>query len=180
MPDGHGDAVGGGCRRSGPCTASSACSDSLISTGMSRSAPPPTDVDESAARLLKLLAEPTRRRIFGALMAGETCNCELVESLGLAENLVSHHIKQLRLAGFVRERRDLADARWVHYGLDGAALAAAWASLSAFLDPAGAGSREPICPRPPQSSPAGAGRCERGACRRTPADHGADDEGSGR
>jgi DNA-binding transcriptional ArsR family regulator len=133
----------------------------------------PPDVGESAARLLKLLAEPTRRRIFGALMAGETCNCELVESLGLAENLVSHHIKQLRLAGFVRERRDLVDARWVHYGLDQAVLATAWASLSAFLDPARVGLREPICPRPPQSSPAGTRGCERGACRRARADLGA-------
>lgn len=135
---------------------------------------PLADVDDSAARLLKLLAEPTRRRIFAALLRGETCNCELVESLGLAENLVSHHIKKLRVAGFVRERRDTVDARWVHYGLDGAAVAAAWASLSAFLDPARLGSRETLCPPPGDATKAGACKRQHGSCRRPPTPQGVD------
>ena len=40
-------------------------------------APSTQDIGPAAARLLKLLADPTRRRIFLALMRGETCNCEL-------------------------------------------------------------------------------------------------------
>jgi DNA-binding transcriptional ArsR family regulator len=106
---------------------------------------PPADVHADAALLLKLLADPTRRRIFLALMRGETCNCELRDSFGLAENLVSHHLRQLRAAGFVLERRDAADARWIYYRLDADRLAAAWAPLGAAFDPARIGTRAPSC-----------------------------------
>lgn len=114
--------------------------------------PPPgaarADVSESAARLLKLLADPTRRRLFLALTEGETCNCELAEGLGIAQNLVSHHIRQLREAGFVRERRDTTDARWIYYRLDAAALAEAWQSLDWLINPARIRERTPVCPPP--------------------------------
>ncbi|HEX2213220.1 MAG TPA: helix-turn-helix domain-containing protein, partial [Mycobacterium sp.] len=76
------------------------------------------------------------------------CNCELAEGFGLAQNLISHHIRQLREAGFVRERRDAADARWIYYQLDRDALGAAWQSLDALLNPAHFGMREPDCPPP--------------------------------
>jgi DNA-binding transcriptional ArsR family regulator len=108
------------------------------------------DVGESAARLLKLLADPTRRRLFAALTQGETCNCELAGGLGLAQNLVSHHIRQLREAGFVRERRDSVDARWIYYSVNAEALAEAWQSLDALINPVGFRNRTPICP-PPES-----------------------------
>lgn len=104
------------------------------------------DVTGSAARLLKLLADPTRRRLFAALTAGETCNCELSEGLGLAQNLVSHHIRQLREAGFVRERRDPDDARWIYFSLNAEALAEAWQSLDALINPSGLRDRTPVCP----------------------------------
>jgi DNA-binding transcriptional ArsR family regulator len=97
---------------------------------------------------LKLLADPTRRRVFAALTAGETCNCELAGGLGLAQNLVSHHIRQLREAGFVTERRDVSDARWIYYSLNAEALAEAWRSLDALINPANIGGRTPVCPPP--------------------------------
>ena len=103
------------------------------------------DVDASAARLLKLLADGTRRRIVLMLMRGETCNCELAEQLGLAENLISHHIRQLREAGFVCERRDERDARWVYYTLDRDALERAWITLEAAFNPAHLGVRTATC-----------------------------------
>ena len=106
------------------------------------------DVTDAAARLLKLLADPTRRRVFLKLTEGEICNCELAEGLGIAQNLVSHHIRQLREAGFVRERRDTADARWIYYRLDAEALGAAWRSLDALMNPAHFGERAPVCPPP--------------------------------
>ncbi len=105
-----------------------------------------TDVSESAARLLKLLADPTRRRLFRALTEGEVCNCELAEGLGIAQNLVSHHIRQLREAGFVRERRDTTDARWIYFSLNTDALAAAWQSLDTLINPANIRERTPVCP----------------------------------
>jgi ArsR family transcriptional regulator len=116
------------------------------------SSAPRADVNESAARLLKLLADPTRRRLFRALTEGEVCNCELAEELGIAQNLVSHHIRQLREAGFVRERRDSADARWIYFSLNADALAAAWQSLDALINPAHLRERIPVCP-PPEGQP---------------------------
>lgn len=105
------------------------------------------DVTPEAAELLRLLADPNRRRIFLRLMRGEYCNCELSAELGLPENLVSHHVRKLRAAGLVREHRDPTDARWVHIRVDHEALAGAWASLSGALNPARVGARLPACGR---------------------------------
>jgi DNA-binding transcriptional ArsR family regulator len=107
--------------------------------------PPVRDVPPRAAALLRLLGDPTRRLLFLALMRGETCNCELRDELGLKESLISHHVRQLREAGFVLERRDEHDARWVYYRLDLGALAEAWAALGAAFDPSRIGTRTPSC-----------------------------------
>ncbi len=105
----------------------------------------PADIAEPGARLLKLLADPTRRRIFLMLLHGETCNCELAEGLALAENLISHHIRQLREAGLVCERRDPVDARWIHYTIDAAAYREAWQAVAADLDPVRIETRSSAC-----------------------------------
>ncbi len=105
----------------------------------------PADIAEPGARLLKLLADPTRRRIFLMLLRGETCNCELAEGLAVAENLISHHIRQLREAGLVRERRDPVDARWIHYTIDAEAYRESWQALAADLDPSRLETRSSAC-----------------------------------
>lgn len=67
------------------------------------------------ASALKVLADPTRLRLFSLIAshsAGEVCACELVEPLGISQPTVSHHLKVLTQAGLLqRERR----GRWVHY-----------------------------------------------------------------
>ena len=65
------------------------------------------DVSIEAGAFLRLMADPTRRRIFLALMAGETGNCEMVGLLGLPQNLISHHLRQLRRRFAVRNRVQL-------------------------------------------------------------------------
>jgi DNA-binding transcriptional ArsR family regulator len=117
----------------------------MLGTPDVRSAAPADDVAPDAAAFLRLLADPTRRRIFLQLMAGETCNCELVDVLGLAQNLISHHVRQLRVAGLVAERRDPQDRRWIYYRVVPEALEAAWASLTGTLHPSRLGTREPVC-----------------------------------
>ncbi len=97
------------------------------------------------APLLRLLSDPTRLRIFSLLREGEACVCELASALGLAENLVSHHLGALRRAGLVRDRRDASDARWVYYTLDAAELDRAHAAVSALFDPRTLGVRVPTC-----------------------------------
>lgn len=105
------------------------------------------DVAPAAADLLRLLADRTRRRIFLLVVAGEVCNCELAAALGLPQNLVSHHLRQLRTAGFVQEHRDPHDGRWIHYTVNARALTDAWSALSAALQPSSFGSRLPACQR---------------------------------
>jgi ArsR family transcriptional regulator, arsenate/arsenite/antimonite-responsive transcriptional repressor len=102
-------------------------------------------LSEAGAEFLRLMADPTRRRIFLHLMAGEVCNCELVGQLGLAQNLISHHLRQLRQAGLIRARRDARDQRWVYYTVDRDVLAQRQRELMALFDPARLGQREPDC-----------------------------------
>ncbi len=106
---------------------------------------PPDDVAPPAAGFLKLLADPTRRRIFLILMRGETCNCEIAAELGLPENLVSHHIRRLREAGLADEHPDPADSRWVHFTVSAAGLSAAWEALRAAFATERLGSRASAC-----------------------------------
>jgi len=103
------------------------------------------DVSPAAGAFLRLVADPTRRRIFFRLMAGELCNCEMVDALGLPQNLISHHLRQLRQAGLVRTRRDPEDARWVYYRVDPAAVAAVQAEVAAAFAPERLGDRQPVC-----------------------------------
>ena len=70
------------------------------------------------AAVLKVLGDPNRLRIFAELMRGDTCNCELVERLGIPANLLSHHLKVLSEAGLVTARRDRIDSRWIYYSAD--------------------------------------------------------------
>jgi ArsR family transcriptional regulator len=67
---------------------------------------------------LKALADPNRLRIFERLTQGDSCNCELRDELGLAPNLLSHHLNVLSKAGLVRSRRDRVDGRWIYYAID--------------------------------------------------------------
>jgi DNA-binding transcriptional ArsR family regulator len=62
---------------------------------------------ERAARDAKALADPTRVMLAAALAAtDELCVCDLAWISGRAENLVSHHVRALRMAGLASSRRD--------------------------------------------------------------------------
>jgi ArsR family transcriptional regulator len=61
---------------------------------------------------LKALADTTRLRILGLLAAGETCVCNIHESLGLPQPKVSRHLAYLRRMGLVETRKE---GLWVYY-----------------------------------------------------------------
>lgn len=73
-----------------------------------------TDLDSSPALLLKVLGEPLRWRIVELLAIEELCVCHLVEELGVAQPLVSHHLKVLREAELVESERF---RYWTYYRL---------------------------------------------------------------
>lgn len=65
----------------------------------------------------KALSDPTRLVLAAILFdADELCVCDLSWVLERAENLVSHHLKQLRSAELVESRRD---GKKVMYSLSG-------------------------------------------------------------
>lgn len=76
--------------------------------------PGPAQVEE-LARIFQVLAEPARARIVTALLeAGELCVCDLAAVVDQRETVTSQHLRVLRAAGTVRNRRD---GRMVHYSL---------------------------------------------------------------
>ena len=61
----------------------------------------------SVAALFRVLGEPARLQLLSLIAAqpsGEVCACELVESLGLSQPTVSHHLKVMFEAGPRRSR----------------------------------------------------------------------------
>jgi ArsR family transcriptional regulator len=86
------------------------------------------------AQYLRLLGDDNRLRIFTLLTKAELCVCEIEETLGLSQSLVSNHLAALRRAGLVESRRDEEDARWVFYKADRKAAAALRQRLAALLD----------------------------------------------
>ena len=70
------------------------------------------------ADTFRVLGDPKRLLIFHTLMEGVQCNCELGETLDMAPNLVSHHLRLLREAGLIEAARDEFDARWIYYSVN--------------------------------------------------------------
>ncbi|MFN8650620.1 MAG: metalloregulator ArsR/SmtB family transcription factor [Gemmatimonadales bacterium] len=66
------------------------------------------------ARVFHALSDETRLCIVAMLQPGERCVCELTEALGVAQSRLSFHLKTLKDAGLVQDRRE---GRWVHYSL---------------------------------------------------------------
>jgi ArsR family transcriptional regulator len=88
------------------------------------------------SRWLKVLCEPNRLMLLDAIISGVQCNCELGETLGLAPNLISHHLSIMRETGLIVAERDQTDARWIYYTVDQEVLESLQHLLSSFLDPA--------------------------------------------
>jgi len=67
---------------------------------------------------LKLLAHDIRWRILLALSRSDQRVDELVKQIKQPYNLISYHLKRLRLQHLVNERRGSADARDIYYSLN--------------------------------------------------------------
>lgn len=70
---------------------------------------------ERAIELFHALSDETRLEIIELLRKGERCVCELTDTLDAAQSRLSFHLRVLKDAGIVRDRKD---GRWVHYELD--------------------------------------------------------------
>jgi ArsR family transcriptional regulator len=74
-----------------------------------------------AAARFRALGDETRLRLLEQLAVGERNVAELMEIMELGQSLVSHHLRALREAGLVHDRRD---GRWVYYSIAEPALSA--------------------------------------------------------
>ncbi|HSE59808.1 MAG TPA: metalloregulator ArsR/SmtB family transcription factor [Nitrospiraceae bacterium] len=80
------------------------------------------------------LADETRLRIVELLMEGERCVCDLMEELQAAQSRLSFHLRTLKDAGLVKDRRD---GRWNYYSL----YAEAFEDLEALVQQVKSGDR---------------------------------------
>ena len=96
--------------------------------------------------LFRVLGNSNRLKLFNILMTGVHCNCELSSQTGMAINLISHHLKVLQEAGFVKSERGDTDGRWIYYSVDQEKIQAIQAGMKAFFDLERISNREPVCP----------------------------------
>jgi ArsR family transcriptional regulator len=75
---------------------------------------------ERAARLFHALSDRTRLSILQRLRLGERCVCDLTDALDAAQSRLSFHLKVLKDAGLVTDRKD---GRWMYYTLNTDTLA---------------------------------------------------------
>lgn len=67
------------------------------------------------ARWFHALSDETRLEIVRRLGSGERCVCDLTDALGAAQSRLSFHLKTLKTAGIVTDRKQ---GRWVYYSLN--------------------------------------------------------------
>src|SRR3982751_1678967 len=84
---------------------------------------------ERAIELFHALSDQTRLDIVELLRNGERCVCELTDSLDAAQSRLSFHLRVLKDAGLVTDRRE---GRWVYYTLSRDAFLEAEELLSAL------------------------------------------------
>jgi ArsR family transcriptional regulator len=75
---------------------------------------PAFDLTESV-RAFHALSDATRLQLVDLLRSGERCVCDLTDAVGGGQSRLSFHLKVLKEAGLVLDRKD---GRWVHYRLN--------------------------------------------------------------
>lgn len=88
---------------------------------------------QSLAAAFHALGDATRLELLRRLKDREMCVCDLVGALQLGQSLVSFHLKVLRDAGLIAQRRT---GRWAYYSLVPAAFTALREQLASNTLPA--------------------------------------------
>lgn len=73
----------------------------------------------TAVRWFHALSDETRLQIVEMLSHGERCVCELQDVLDAAQSRLSFHLKVLKDAGLVTDRKE---GRWMYYAVNREAL----------------------------------------------------------
>src|SRR5947209_8744513 len=73
-----------------------------------------TSAPARAAQLFHALSDDARLQIIAILLDGEHCVCDLMAHIDAAQSRLSYHLKVLKDAGLVTDRRE---GRWAYYTL---------------------------------------------------------------
>lgn len=103
---------------------------------------------DQAVETFKFLGDRNRLRILTILARSETCVCDLIDELELAQPLVSYHLGKMRKAGLVQARRD---AQWMYYSLDPDAWERLTTPVAGVLH---------LAPLPPEAAFGASRRCD--------------------
>ena len=82
-----------------------------------------------SAQLFHALSDEARLQIIQILLDGEHCVCDLQSHLDVAQSRLSYHLKVLKDAGVVTDRRE---GRWSYYTLNRDAIVEAERLLAAL------------------------------------------------
>ena len=97
-------------------------------------APTPLAVTARSAALFHALSDEARLQVIQILLDGEHCVCDLQSHLDVAQSRLSYHLKVLKDAGVVTDRRE---GRWAYYTLNRDAIVEAEGLLAALRPPSG-------------------------------------------
>ena len=100
------------------------------------------DLAERVHPIIKLLGDYNRLKIFSLLTQGERCVCDIEAEMGLAQNLVSHHLRILKEANLITARRD---GRWTYYAISTSELDKVYPVICALFNPACIGENKTAC-----------------------------------
>lgn len=95
-----------------------------------------------AAEVFHALSDPTRLRVLLQLRGGEQCVCDLCDVTDAAQSRLSFHLKVLKDAGLLLDRRE---GRWKYYAVDEHALDEARAVLDTLAPMPGCAAKCDCC-----------------------------------
>ena len=74
---------------------------------------------KKAVTLFHALSDETRLALLERLEEGEQCVCELTDLMKAAQSRLSFHLKVLKEAGLIHDRRE---GRWMYYSINPEAI----------------------------------------------------------
>ena len=94
------------------------------------------------AQLFHALSDEARIQIVAILLDGEHCVCDLMDHLDAGQSRLSYHLKVLKDAGLVTDRRE---GRWSYYALQRDAFVEAESLLASLRPRVGPPTRASCC-----------------------------------
>ncbi|MDQ2890327.1 MAG: metalloregulator ArsR/SmtB family transcription factor [Gemmatimonadota bacterium] len=107
---------------------------------------PLTGTSSDRAKLFHALSDDTRLAVIEMLRGGERCVCELQDSLDAAQSRLSFHLRVLKDAGLVEDRKV---GRWSYYSMTASRLD----DVVAYVDSMRPAPKRPLLTRSSSGSP---------------------------